>query len=55
MDEFLSERAIKMKAQIEKICSEDKDKYIEYIEKKQFPHFFVSNNTTTYSSYSLVD
>ncbi len=43
MDEFIGDKAKKMKAQIEKLCVENKDKFIDYIEsKKTLPDFFIS-------------
>lgn len=55
MDEYMSDKAKKMKAQIEQVCVANKDRVryiahlinyeciqiIEFIEKKEFPEFFV--------------
>lgn len=56
MDEYMSEKAKKMKGQIEQFCVANKDKvgiysivvntwinlqFIDFIEKKELPEFFV--------------
>ena len=40
MDEYLSDKAKKMKAQIEQVNLASKDKIIEYIERQEFPEFY---------------
>lgn len=40
MNEVLSEKGLKMKGQIEKVCKDNHLRFIEYIEKKEFPEFF---------------
>jgi hypothetical protein len=50
MNEFLSERAIKMKGEIDTFLKANEDKIVDHVERKAFPGFFVRDNLSISSA-----